>query len=137
MPLILILASAVAGLFIAAFIHFKKRLAAPLVCPIGHSCDPVVHSNYSLFMHIPVEILGLLYYTLTALAYALSLIYPQVHSSGLALSLAAISLIAFLFSLYLTFVQAIILREWCSWCLISAGLCTVILFSSLALIDVI
>ena len=85
-------------------------------------------------MNIPVEILGFLYYTLIALAYALSLIYPEMHSPALALSLAGVSLIAFLFSLYLTFVQAFILREWCSWCLISAGLCTVILFSSLALI---
>ena len=130
---IVIIVLALAGLSLAAFIHVKKKLAAPLVCPIGHSCDPVVHSDYSRFMNIPVEILGILYYTLILLAYSLFVLYPEMQSQELVVSLLMSSSIAFLFSLYLTFVQAFILKEWCTWCLISAALCTGIFAMGLSL----
>lgn len=132
---ILLIACAFGGLALAAFIHFKKRLHHPLVCPIGHSCDPVVHSDYSRFMDIPVEILGVLYYTIIVVAYAAPLMVPTLHAGLLGTFLLGLSAAAFLFSLYLTAVQAFILREWCSWCLISATLCAAIFFIGLNLVS--
>lgn len=129
----IIIACAFGGLSLAAFIHFKKRLHTPLVCPIGHSCDPVVHSDYSRFMDIPVEILGVLYYTIIVVAYGATLAVPALHSGMLGVALLGLSAAAFLFSLYLTAVQAFILKEWCSWCLISAMFCAVIFFVGLKL----
>ena len=114
------------GLSLATFIYFKKRLQAPLVCPIGHSCDPVVHSDYSRFMGIPVELLGIIYYTIIVAAYAVMLAAPTPHGGLLGGLLLGLSGIALLFSLYLTAVQAFILKEWCTWCLISAALCAFI-----------
>ncbi|HEY4508053.1 MAG TPA: vitamin K epoxide reductase family protein [Candidatus Paceibacterota bacterium] len=128
----LLIACALAGLSLAAFIHFKKRLHHPLVCPIGHSCDPVVHSDYSRFMDIPVELLGVIYYTIIVVAYAAALAVPTLHSDLLGTLLLGLSAVAFLFSLYLTAVQAFILREWCTWCLISATLCALIFFVGLS-----
>ncbi len=130
---LLLIACAFGGLSLAAFIHFKKRLHTPLVCPIGHSCDPVVHSDYSRFMDIPVEILGVIYYTIIVVAYAATLMVPSLHSDLLGILLLGLSAAAFLFSLYLTAVQAFILREWCTWCLISATFCAVIFFVGLKL----
>lgn len=130
---VLLIACAFGGLFLAAFIHFKKRLHHPLVCPIGHSCDPVVHSDYSRFMDIPVEILGVIYYTIMVVAYAATLALPALHSGLLGVVLVFLSAVALLFSLYLTAIQAFILREWCTWCLISATLCAVIFFVGLKL----
>lgn len=127
----LLITCAFGGLSLAAFIHYRKRLHHPLVCPIGHSCDPVVHSDYSRFMDIPVEILGVIYYTIIVVAYAATLMVPSLHSDLLGTLLLGLSAAAFLFSLYLTAVQAFILREWCSWCLISATLCAVIFFVGL------
>lgn len=46
--------------------------------------------------------------------------------SSIVFVLLGLSLVAFLFSAYLTFIQAFTLRQWCTWCLISAGLCTLI-----------
>lgn len=128
-----LIACAFCGLSLAAFIHFKKRLHTPLVCPIGHSCDPVVHSDYARFMDMPVEILGVLYYTIIVIAYAATLMVPTLHSGLLGTLLLGLSALAFLFSLYLTAVQAFILKEWCSWCLISATLCASIFFMGLKL----
>lgn len=128
---VLLIACAFGGLALAAFIHYKKRLHHPLVCPIGHSCDPVVHSDYSRFMDIPVELLGVLYYTIIVVAYAAALAMPMLRAGLLSTFLLGLSAAAFLFSLYLTAVQAFILREWCTWCLISATLCAIIFFAGL------
>lgn len=130
-PLTIIILCALPGFSIALFIHFKKKQPAPLVCPIGHSCDPVVHSDYSRFMHIPVEWLGILYYFIILLSYSLLSMYPSMYTPLVQMGLLLISAIAFLFSVYLTAVQAFILKEWCSWCLFSATLCAIIFFTSL------
>ena len=130
---VLIVTCALFGFSLATFIHFKKKQPKPLVCPIGHSCDPVVHSDYSRFMHIPVEILGILYYLLVLLCYLLLAMYPTLKTESLELALLSVSAIAFLFSAYLTAVQAFILKEWCSWCLFSATLCVIIFLAALQL----
>lgn len=130
---VLLIACAFGGLSLAAFIHFKKRLHTPLVCPIGHSCDPVVHSDYSRFMDVPVEILGVIYYTIIVVSYAATLALPALHSGMLGAALVLLSAVALFFSLYLTAIQAFILREWCTWCLISAALCAVIFIIGVAL----
>lgn len=125
---IILIFCALGGLSLAAFIHFKKQMHHPIVCPIGHSCDPVVHSEYSRIMDIPVEILGVIYYTIIVVVYAATLAYPTLKSDILTLPILGLTTAAFLFSLYLTSVQAFILRQWCTWCLISASLCAVIFF---------
>jgi|SRR3989344_9470378 len=106
---------AIAGFALALYIHFHKRTARPLVCPIGHHCDPVIHSDYSKIFGFPVEMLGMLYYALIAVGYWLA----PAH-----MALQIISGAAFGFSLYLIGIQLFVLRMWCTWCLISAALCT-------------
>ncbi len=133
LPFVIIILCALTGFSIALFIHFKKKQPAPLVCPIGHSCDPVVHSDYSRFMHIPVEILGILYYSLLLLCYSLLVMYPSMKTEAVEMTLLVVSGFAFLFSVYLTAVQAFILKEWCTWCLFSATLCAIIFFTSFTL----
>lgn len=129
----IIILYAFSGVSIAFYIHRKKRLHEPLTCPIGHSCDPVIHSRYSRFMDMPVEILGVLYYTIIVVAYLLFLAAPALAQTLPSLILFALSTLAFLFSLYLIVVQLFILREWCTWCIISALLCTVIFFAAMKL----
>lgn len=132
----LLISCAVGGFLLAAFIHFKKKMSTPLVCPIGHSCDPVVHSDYSRFLGVPVEILGMGYYFLILLYYSLFSIFPASGESELEFIFIGVSTLAFMFSAYLTAVQAFILKEWCTWCLISAALCTVIFLAGLRLAGV-
>ena len=131
---VLVILCALCGFLLALFIHIKKKLSEPLVCPIGHSCDPVVRSDYSRFLGIPVEILGMLYYFLIFLFYSLFLLFPALKAGETAITFVGISSLAFLFSLYLTAVQAFILKEWCTWCLISASLCAVIFFIGLKIV---
>lgn len=125
-PYLLIISAALAGTALAAYIYRKKRTHKVLVCPLKADCESVVHSEYATFFGIPVELLGMAYYSLIAVSYAVIAAAPAVAASPLVFGLLAITSAAFLFSLYLTFIQAFAIKQWCSWCLLSAGLCTLI-----------
>jgi len=125
-----LIAAALGGFALAFFIFISKRKAKPIACPMDGHCDIVVRSEFSKFFGIPVEILGMLYYAGAAAAYSIFYFY-----SGLAVPLAVFAMFglasfSFLFSLYLTFIQAFNLKQWCVWCLASAGLSSFIFLAN-------
>lgn len=127
--LIIVLAGC-AGFAIASYIHHKKKAGEVLVCPIGTSCERVTHSEYSSFFGVPLEYLGMLYYAIIVFSYSAFLISPAFAVPGTEFVLLGTSILAVLFSSYLVFLQAFTLREWCTWCLISAMMSAVILAAS-------
>lgn len=111
------------GFLLSLFLfHKKRRKSEPFVCPLRGKCSEVIHSDYSRFLGVPVEMLGLVYYALVALGHGLVLGFPQVLG-WLDLPLLISSSAALLFSLYLTFIQIVALRKLCTWCLLSATFC--------------
>lgn len=118
--LILIILS-LAGFSLAFFIYYKKCHDHQLVCPLRSDCNVVVRSSYSKFCSLPVEILGMIYFGLIFILQAIFILYPTLSLSMIWLLFSlAISLIAFVFSIYLTAIQLFILRQWCFWCIICA-----------------
>lgn len=128
---LVIIFTAFCGFLLAFYIYNKKQAKKVLICPLKAHCDPVVHSEYSRFFGIRVEILGMAYYGLIAVIYAMFLAFPYLSTTFLVFSILAISTIALLFSGYLTFIQAFALKQWCSWCLVSAGFTVIIFFLAL------
>jgi len=115
------------GFLIANYIrHHKKNVQEALVCPLKANCDTVIHSDYSKFLGIPVEILGMVYYGLLALSYALITVFPVLGVPLVVSGLLSATFCAFMFSIYLTFLQAFAIKNWCTWCLISAAICATI-----------
>ncbi len=114
------------GFILAFYIHTKKKAKQPLVCPLRSSCESVVHSNYSKFLGVPVELFGLAYYALIAVSHLFLLAYKNGSPGWFSFVVLVISFFSFLFSLYLVSIQAFVLKQWCTWCLFSAFLCTVI-----------
>jgi uncharacterized membrane protein len=115
------------GFLLAFYIHHHKKTGtAPLVCPLKAHCDTVIHSDYSRVMGIPVENLGMLYYALIAVSYGWVLVFPEFYLPMVASLLLTVTLFAFMFSVYLTLLQAFVIKNWCTWCLISAGICLTI-----------
>ncbi|MBI2674144.1 MAG: vitamin K epoxide reductase family protein [Candidatus Yanofskybacteria bacterium] len=125
---VIIIFIAFSGFLLAAYIRHKKVSKETLVCPLKADCDTVIFSDYSKFFGVPVELLGMAYYLTVAVAYGVFLSVPVDMPQVIVLGIFSITVIAFLFSLYLTFVQAFALKQWCTWCLISAGFCTGIFF---------
>jgi len=118
--------AAFTGFSIAFYIRTKKRNNEHLVCHIGSDCSAVVHSDFSKFLGIPVELLGMFYYAVTAIGHGMLIAFPGFLPAWSALFLLSLSLVGFLFSAYLIFIQAFTLRQWCTWCIFSALLCTLI-----------
>lgn len=123
------------GLGVALYIFYTKRHHKQLVCPVGSDCNAVVSSRYAKFLGIPLEYWGMFYYSVIAAAYIILIFAPRLFSGFFLSGLTMITAAAFLFSLYLLFVQAFLLRQWCIWCLLSAALSIGIFIISLAKVD--
>jgi uncharacterized membrane protein len=120
-----IIVAAIVGLIVATHIRRSKRTGDHLVCPLGHSCDAVINGRFSRFLGVPIERMGQLYYTAVILFYGATLLasVPQnVAAVGL-----MITGLGFAFSLYLTFIQLVVIKKWCTLCLGSASLSFLIL----------
>ncbi|NQV90708.1 hypothetical protein HQ487_04890 [Candidatus Uhrbacteria bacterium] len=121
---------AFAGFLLAVYLHHKKkRKNEPFICPLRGNCTEVMHSDYSKFLGIPVEVLGMVYYALLAVGHGLSLV--NIGEGWIDALLLLVSSSAFLFSLYLTSVQVFTLKKLCTWCLLSALFCLSIFTLSL------
>lgn len=111
------------GFWVAKHIYNHKKKNTPLVCMVGFDCHTVVHSDYSKFIGIPVEIFGMIYYAFISIAYLSFVFMPQVVPTALVGFIISISILAFIFSAYLIAVQIFILKKGCSWCIVSALIC--------------
>lgn len=127
MPIYLAIAAAAAvGLLVSLYIHHKKSRGEELYCPIGGHCSEVVYSEYGETLGIQNTTYGIIFYGLIFLVYfafsvpALSL-NDALHSLIPAFDIIILGAtgLAAAFSVYLVLVQALVLRKWCEWCLIS------------------
>ncbi len=115
-----------AGFCIASYISHCKNKKKPLVCPLRTSCDFVTTSDYSKFLGIHIEHIGMAYYAIVTLLHFSIVFFPEFATFPVLLAGLTASSCAFLFSLYLTGIQAFVLKQWCTWCITSAVLCALI-----------
>jgi uncharacterized membrane protein len=123
--------------FMVAWTIFKhkKPNQSPLVCPLKFDCQTVVHSDYSKFFGVPVEILGMLYYGFVFVSYFLLIFVSHSLPILFVGFLATLSIIAFLYSLFLIGVQIFVLKKGCFWCFISAFICILIFLLTVSAYD--
>jgi len=123
------------GLLVSLYIVYKKSKKEHLVCVIGKKCDVVLSSKYNKTFNIPNEILGILYYSFVILLAILVIL--GIQSFG-PLTLLLILLIAgigsFVFSAYLIYIQAAVLKAWCDYCVTSAIISTLIVIVEIIII---
>jgi protein-disulfide isomerase/rhodanese-related sulfurtransferase len=124
----LLLALSLLGLFDSTYLLWVYTSpSSPMICLGGGTgCDTVRASSYSHLFGVPLPAFGvLMYVTLALLILAESLV-----AAGLAKLIryvaTGIAGAGFLFSLYLSGIEAFVLRAWCTWCMISAGSVTLI-----------
>lgn len=132
----LIALAAVPGLFVSLYLLlYKLGVYGTLACGQGGSCSVVQASSYARFLDVPVAGWGAGWYV-AVLGVALWGAHRAGDSAGggsadglfgpagLLLALAASG---FLFSAYLTGLEMWVIEAFCRWCLVSAGLSTVIM----------
>lgn len=115
---IIIFILAFIGLAISYKILYNKKHEIH-VCPIGSNCKTVLQSSHNRFLGIPNEINGIIYYGIILVLYGIT-IPSLVPIPSLKTFLLVLSGGAFIFSIYLTFIQGVQLKKWCTWCIGSA-----------------
>jgi len=120
---------ALIGLADASYLLYTKLKGEKLVCFLGYDCNKVSKSTYGYFFGIPNEVFGIGFYVFVLVLFVFSLL-GTVAILGIPLaSLLLFAVIpASLASLYLLFVQAVVLKKWCEWCILSAFVNFFILF---------
>src|SRR5215470_12762621 len=110
------------GMVDALYLSFKRN-AGPIPCHITHGCTDVLTSKYSAIAGIPLSWFGLAFY-LTVFSLAILKIFedpaqPLSFPLKLVFYLSGVGLIV---SALLVGVQAFVLKAFCEYCLLSAGL---------------
>jgi uncharacterized membrane protein len=123
---------ALAGFFVALYLWlWKLGVVGSLVCGPGGSCEYVQSSPQSVFLGVPVALVGVVGY-LAVFVIGLTGAQPRwAERRGPTIVLAILSGVGVLFSAYLTYLEAAVLHAWCRWCLGSAGIISAIFVVSL------
>lgn len=120
--MLIIFILSILGFVNAAYLYFQHKreveTGQKMFCLIGGDCGAVVGSKYGKTLGIKNEKFGMAFYLLLAIYTLLGIFLPQL-TSRLEIVVKIAVMVAAIFSLYLLFIQAIILRQFCSWCLIA------------------
>jgi uncharacterized membrane protein len=128
----IVAALALAGIFIATYLTlYKLGVIGELSCSIG-SCETVNTSKWSRFVGLPVAAWGVLFYV-EVFAFAVVGTLPRFADTRfISLILVIESAIGVLFSAWLTYLELAVIHAICIWCVTSAIIVTLILFTSIA-----
>ncbi len=120
-----------AGLFISAYLYlYKIGKIGALACGTG-GCETVQWSPWSRLAGIEVSLIGVLGYAALLGVSLVSLQYPHSFRRGATLLLAALSGIAVLFTIYLTYLELFVIHAICRWCVASGVIIVAIFLVSL------
>ncbi len=115
---------AIAGLLVDGYLTIVYLQNAPIVCGLEHGCDIVRASKYSHLWGIPISTFGV----------AMYLFLAGMLAARPPFTRAIISLVAGLgtaISAYLVYLQLGVIHAICLWCMLSAGMVTLIFLLSL------
>ena len=111
------------GLVDALYLTIEHVTGQSVQCTITSGCSEVLSSSYAVVAGIPLAAVGAAaYFSVFSLATLAAFGY-QVAKPLLMLLVAAM----FLVSLWLVYVQAFVIREFCQYCLLSAAITTALL----------
>lgn len=114
---------ALIGLADALYLTIEHVTGQSVRCTILSGCSAVLSSPYAVVRGVPLAAIGAAaYFSVFSLAILTLFGYPKV--SGLLLGLV---LAMFAVSLWLVYLQAFVIREFCQYCLFSALITTTIL----------
>lgn len=105
------------GFGVASFLFYEYSFNGPIFCPTGQGCDIVRVSPYSHILGVPVPFLGVAYYftmAMLSVVHSHQLPHKVIRKLQILSSAAAVA-----FGVYLTFLEAFVIRAYCFWCVVS------------------
>lgn len=120
------------GLLVSGYLSYVKFfdvIGQPItmVCnaDAGFNCSAVQNSAYSLMFGIPIAWLGFATYVVIGGLLLLQDRVQFLRDYGM-LMLFGIVTFAFVYSMFLVYVQGVVLQAWCQWCLMHEAIMTVL-----------
>ena len=101
------------GVGIAGYLTYVHYAGLHPICEIGHGCETVQTSRYANLLGIPVALLGLI-------SYILVFVSLRMRREWAPLAGYWLTMVAFAFSLYLTYRELFTIHAICTWCVSSA-----------------
>jgi uncharacterized membrane protein len=125
----LFIALTIIGLLVSIYMTIYKFMPDDRMCMGSHGCPIVNASDYSEVNGIPVAALGVVGYAaiLAAVVFERKIGFLQQNGS---LALFGLSLTGFLFTLYLIYVEAVLIKAYCPFCIASQSAMTFIFLLS-------
>lgn len=128
----LYLVLALGGIINSGYLFWNHRQKKPLVCPLDHDCSVVTESKWSHLFGIRNEILGLLFFV-GMLSLGLTSLTTLLPLPTVLLFILIGASLGLLFSLFLILLQSFVIKNYCFYCLISAGISTLLFVMSILL----
>jgi len=119
----LLMGAAFVGMVDSAYLGITSLQGFVVPCGLSGGCEEVLNSSYSHLFGLSISWFGFGFYVLVA---SCGLFSVFGFAKLLRLSLAA-GIPAFIVTLYLIYVQAVVLKAFCQYCLLSASLVILIL----------
>ena len=115
------------GILVSGYLSYIKFTDEPMVCAAeaGFNCDVVQNSVYAEVGGIAIAYMGLATYLVLGALILLENRLEVLREYG-PLLVFAITLFAFVYSMYLVYIQAFVLEAFCQWCLIHELIITVL-----------
>ena len=119
------------GIGISVYLVYIHYTGLQPACVPGMECETVLTSKYAQMWGIPVSLMGMLLYTGLFVS-SLWLIIKRTQHKGLAaIGHYTLSLSGTIFSLYLLYLEAFVIHDYCTWCLASLAVMLITLICSL------
>ena len=120
---------AIIGLLVSVYMTIYKVTSNDAMCIGSSGCSEVNASRYSEINGIPVALLGVIGYA-TILALLFLEQRPGFFQENGTLLFFGVSLLGFLFTLYLIYVEVALIKAYCPFCLASQAIMTIIFIIS-------
>ena len=118
---IFLIALSLIGFAASFYIYYTKKYNKKMYCVIGENCDEVVNSRYGKTLGVENTVPGMLYYTIIFVYGILLFSNGNIFKGSIIYYLVvSASIASVLFSIYLTSVQAFVLKKWCEYCIVSS-----------------
>jgi uncharacterized membrane protein len=122
---------ALAGFLDATYLTAVHFTGGEVVCGPSGGCETVLSSRFATIGGFPIAAAGAVYYAVASL---LAWTPVPAWSRRTAGAFAALTGTAFAVSAVLFLLQATVLHAWCRFCLVSAGITTILFACALALV---
>jgi len=131
---IVLVAVALIGVGVAGYLAWENSRGQSGMCTIVHGCSTVQQSKYGKILGVPVSVPGLALYLVLAGAGIAWLRNIRGWRPYATLAGAGGAAFGFLFSGFLTYLEAFVIDAWCIYCVVSAALMTILFVGWAALL---